>query len=376
MKKARQGWVWLAVLLVIFVAISYFSYTPKPQLYPNYVSDSPSPTGVKGLYTYLNKERKAKRWSHTPDLLPRGQANQLLMMVEPSIIPDEKQMKAYMDFVAAGNTILLLKNNPKGMFDFKTAPIADVDDENTVMKVVDQNKKAYKAEIRSDFRLETRQGDIVLLHDQAGTVALKRNVGKGQLIVSVTPEWLTNGNILAKDHLPLVISLLNESGAPSILFDEYLHGKEDASSTLTVYPKWFILLILQGIILAILWLWLQGKRFGPIFAPREDSVRFSDEGIRALSAWYLRGRRYHDSLLIQADYVKLLLQEHWQIPYSREWQNLSDFLERKWQGMKPTEIHSFLKGLVAVLEKEKISKQEYLLWSRKLDQLQKEVEQG
>lgn len=376
MKKARQGWVWLAVLLVIFVAISYFSYTPKPQLYPNYVSDSPSPTGVKGLYTYLNKERKAKRWSHTPDLLPRGQANQLLMMVEPSIIPDEKQMKAYMDFVAAGNTILLLKNNPKGMFDFKTAPIADVDDENTVMKVVDQNKKAYKAEIRSDFRLETRQGDIVLLHDQAGTVALKRNVGKGQLIVGVTPEWLTNGNILAKDHLPLVISLLNESGAPSILFDEYLHGTEDASSTLTVYPKWFILLILQGIILAILWLWLQGKRFGPIFVPREDSVRFSDEGIRALSAWYLRGRRYHDSLLIQADYVKLLLQEHWQIPYSREWQNLSDFLERKWQGMKPTEIHSFLKGLVAVLEKEKISKQEYLLWSRKLDQLQKEVEQG
>ncbi len=34
----------------------------------------------------------------------------------------------------------------------------------------------------------------------------------------------------------------------------------------------------------------------------------------------------------------------------------------------------FLNGLTNILEKEKISKQEYLLWSKKLDRLRKEVE--
>jgi hypothetical protein len=38
------------------------------------------------------------------------------------------------------------------------------------------------------------------------------------------------------------------------------------------------------------------------------------------------------------------------------------------------EINSFLTGLINILEKEKISKQEYLLWSKKLEELRKEVE--
>jgi len=129
------------------------------------------------------------------------------------------------------------------------------------------------------------------------------------------------------------------------------------------------------ILLLLLWLWMKGKRFGPIFVPREESVRFSDEGLKALAAWYLRGKRYHDSIIIQSDYVKLLLQERWQIPYHREWQDLSSYMEKKWTRMSANEINSFLTGLVHILEKETITKQEFLLWSKRLEQLRKEVEE-
>ena len=78
----------------------------QPKDYPAYVSDSPSPTGVKAFYTYLNKEMgSVNRWTHPPNLLPASDENQLLVMVEPSIIPDTEEMEAYIHFMKTGNTI-------------------------------------------------------------------------------------------------------------------------------------------------------------------------------------------------------------------------------------------------------------------------------
>ncbi|WP_246145561.1 DUF4350 domain-containing protein [Bacillus rubiinfantis] len=375
MKKAKQSGIWLAALVIMFMIVSYFAFSPKPKLYPSYDSQSPSPTGIKALYTYLNKELEAKRWSHEPEYLSKEKDGKLLLMVEPRITPDSEEMKTYVEFIKAGNTILLLKTNPKGMFDVNTDYVAE-DAEEGAITIHDSTKKSHQAEVSSYVRLETKAGDERLLYDDAGTIALKRTIGEGQLIVAVTPQWLMNSNILKHEHLQLAVQLLNQSKATSVLVDEYLHGAGETPSPLTVYPQWFLIFLAQGIIAAVLWLWLKGKRFGPIFTPREASVRFSDEGIRALAAWYLRGHRYHDSLLMQADYVKVILQEKWYIPYNRGWNELASDIERRWKGIKPGELRAFLTGLSTVLEKEMISKQEYLLWSQKLDRLQKEVEQG
>ncbi|WHY88835.1 DUF4350 domain-containing protein [Neobacillus novalis] len=375
LKPKRQGWIRLTVLLLIFILISLYVSSQKPKQYPNYVSGSPSPTGVKAFYTYFKKEVHVNSWTADPKKLPKQGEEKLLVMVEPFFIPDTEEMEAYQDFMKAGNTILLFKSNPKGMFDLDTVP--EQTSPNNEVKWYGKNQGTYKAEMNSPIRIVTNKDDVVLLDDAGGSaIALKRPVGKGQLIVAITPEWLTNDKLLQDDNLPLVLNLSNEGKAPTVLFDEYLHGSQNSSSIMTVYPMWFLLFILQGILLMMLWLWFKGKRFGPLFVPREETVRFSDEGIRAITAWYLRGRRYHDSLLIQADYLKLLLQERWRIPYRVEWSELSSFLERKNRGMQANEIRPFLIGLTHILEKEKVSKQEFLLWSRRLEQLRKEVEEG
>jgi hypothetical protein len=366
-----RAWMWLIILLSLFLVFSYLSYSPKPQYYPDYVTNSPSPTGVKAFYTYIEKEKAGERWNHTPELLKATVDRQLLVMVEPSFIPEKAEMNAYIRFMKAGNTIVLLQNNPQGMFDVKTGSV----EPNKEMKIYTQEHTSYHAEIDSAVRLQTEKEDQVLLSDQAGPIAVKKSFGKGHLIVAVTPEWMTNDSLLKKDHLPLLFYLLNEEEANTILFDEYIHGGENASTFWNVYPMWFLLLVLEGILLMVLWLWAKGKRFGPIFEPREASIRFSDEGIHALAAWYLRGKRYHDSIKIQADYIKLVLKETWQIPYNREWKDLSSTFEKKWTGLSAYEINSFLTGLVTILEKEKITKQEYLLWSKKLDELRREVEE-
>jgi Domain of unknown function (DUF4350) len=352
--------------------------SPEEKRYSNYLSQSPSPSGVKAIFTYLESEKNSvEKWSQSPEMLPNKAENQILIMVGPYFIPDQEEMEAYQSFMEAGNTILLFKESPKGMFDVRTAPLEEsvaTDEEVTV--VTDGEGKAHKAEIGSSIRLKANEKDEILIKDESGIIAFKRAFGKGQLIVSNSPNWMTNGSILEQDHLSLVVSFINESKADSILFDEYSHGQENASKIGTLYPKWFLIFIVQGTLIIVMWLLLKGKRFGPILVSRKETVRFSDERIKALAAWYIRGKRYQDSLFIQADYVKLLMQEKWGIAYGKEWKDISPQLERKWKGLPASEITSFLEGLKNVLAKRKINKKEYLLWSKKLDRLRKEVEEG
>ncbi|MBZ5751569.1 DUF4350 domain-containing protein [Metabacillus rhizolycopersici] len=369
----KGKWTWLLIVMLIIMVSSYFAEVGQPKKYPDYVSYSPFPTGVKAFYSYLEKEMDSvNKWTQPPNLLPASDKNQLVVMVEPSVTPNSDEIAEYITFMEAGNTILLLKENPRGLFDLR---IMFNDEFSVPLTLADKNGRQYNSELESVVFFETDVQDEILLHSENGhPVALKRAYGKGQLIVANTPGWMTNGNILEADHLPILLTLIKEVNPETVFFNEYVHGQQDATSMVNVYPKWFSLVLIQGAILTCLFLWYQGKRFGMIVIPREDTVRFSDERIKALAAWYIRSRRFQDSLHIQADYVKLLLQERWGISYSKEWIDIERYLLEKLKGMPEAEIRSFLEGLSKILKEERLTKQEYLTWSKKLDQLRKEVE--
>ena len=365
--------MWLTVLLLLFIFISYFFLAQAPKQYPNYVSESPSPTGIKAFYTYLKQEKEANRWSNSPQLLKNMGENKTLIMVEPFFTPSEKEMRAYFDFIEAGNTIILLQKNPKGMFDLQVEMIESA---KPINRVTDQNGNGYRAVVTSPVRLAANNSDEILLQDKEGTIALIKTYGKGQLIASITPEWLINSKILTEDHLSLIQAFFNQSDSQSFLIDEYTHLGQNAPTMMKLYPEWFLLMLLQGCILMILLLWYKGKRFGAVIIPREDSVRFSDEGIKALAAWYIRGRNYRESLNIQADYIKLLMQERWGTAINMNWIDMANQLERRLTEKTATDVKSLISGLQDVLKKEKVNKQEYLLWSKRLNRLKKEVEEG
>ncbi|WP_373894404.1 DUF4350 domain-containing protein [Virgibacillus natechei] len=372
--SGRRTLLWLAVLLLVVVVISYFIAPDKPEEHPAFVSESPSPTGVRALYTYLHNETgSVERWTHDPEHLPVREADQLLIMAEPFFIPDQGKMDDYISFMESGNTILLLKTNPDGMFGLNTTPVEDAANNEVIHNNTGTNYQAVKS---SPVRIEAGVEDDILLHDEAGAIAIKRAYGNGTLIAATAPDWMTNSRILDEDHMPLLQELIQEETQEwdAILFDEYMHETGHASSLTNLYPDWLLVLGVQAILLTLMWLWLQGKRFGPIIEPREETVRFSDERIRALASWYQKGHRYQDSLAIQADYVKLLLQERWAIPYYKDWTDIKGQLEQRWEGQPSEGVGAFLDGLIHVLRKAHVNKQEYLLWSKKLDRLQKEVE--
>ncbi|WP_339146045.1 MULTISPECIES: DUF4350 domain-containing protein [unclassified Sutcliffiella] len=371
----KKSWLWLGLLLLLFLICSYFILSKQPKEFAPFDSKSPSPSGIKAFYTYLDHETfDVDRWEQPSTLLPETQGRQLLLMVEPYFIPDTEAMEAYISFMEKGNTILLMKTNPRGFFDLQTTFVQLLLPETTVF---DSHEKRHVADTYSTVRMDVSEDDEVLLSDLHGAIAVKRTYGDGSLIVSLAPNWLMNGEILAKDHLPLILGLLQEEGVDytNILFDEFNHG-EIGSTSLDVYQDWFLLLLFQSLLMACFLLWMLGKRFGPILHPREETVRFSDESIRALAAWHLKGNAYHHSLLTQANYVKYSMQDKWGVPFNKDWKDCDGILYRKWKSKDNEEIDLFLHQLTTMLGKEKISKQEYLLWSKQLDTLRNEVEEG
>ncbi|WP_010530895.1 DUF4350 domain-containing protein [Lentibacillus jeotgali] len=367
---SRRALIWLAAVLLLFIGISYIIAPDTPKEYPAFVSESPSPTGVKAFYTYMDNQTGAvNRWRHSPELLTGRGNNQLLIMVEPSFTPGTEEMEDYMAFMESGNTILLLKTNPDGMFGTETVPAQDASGD-----ITDQNENVSTAEINSAFRLNPSNNDNILLKDEAGAIATKSTFENGALITAVAPEWMMNAKILEQDHLELILSFVHagNTGWETVYFDEYLHRSNNAPSLTALYPYWILVLGFQAVLFAALWLWFQGKRFGPVKVPREETVRFSDERIQALAAWYQRSRQYRDSLQIQADYLKMLLQERWGIPYYKNWVDIQEQLDQKAEA--GPDMKNDIDGLTNVLQKERIDKKTYMSWSKRINRLRKEVE--
>src|SRR5699024_7647991 len=375
MRTSKKTWIWLIVILLLFITVSYFLVSKKPKEYPGYVSESPAPTGTKAFYTYLdNTVDKTDRWEHSPDFLTKQDNNEILLMIEPFFVPESVRMREYTDYVQAGNTIILFKNNPDGMFDVSTNPVMLQEDEARI--ITDQQGEEYKAIVPSPKRIEEEKGDEILLEDETGVLALKRPIGEGNLIGVNSPNWLTNDYILDENHLELIFKLLQtEEAYSTVLFDEYIHGGGHAPSTSALYPKWMLVLAMQLIVFMLLWLLYKGKRFGPVRIPREEMVRFSNEQTSALAAWYKKSKRYRDALELQADYLKLLLQEKWGIAYQRSWQDCSELLAKKDKQMSEEGAQRFTYDLTNLLNKESVNKQEYLAWSKKLDWLERRVEE-
>ncbi|WP_062051386.1 DUF4350 domain-containing protein [Bacillus sp. JCM 19034] len=231
-KTSKKAWVWLPILLIIFFVSSFIAIGQPPREYPAFLSHSPSPTGVKALYTYLDEELEAvKRWTHSPDMLTTVGGDQVLVMIEPSFIPSSAEMNEYEEFMAAGNTIMLFSENPAGMFGLRYDPLTYLPEDEPIHS---KNEEFY-ADFRSPIRLVASEEDEILLEDDQGVIAFKRQVGDGYLMVINEAGWLVNQYILDEDHIPLILFLLDEAESASVLFDDYVHGAENATSMLSTY---------------------------------------------------------------------------------------------------------------------------------------------
>lgn len=354
---------------VLLTAATIASFV-QPESYPPYSSQSPSPTGTKAFYTYMKKENQVSRWNNHPNQLANVQEEQLLLMVEPAYTLGKAELEPYKQWMRKGNTIWLMIEKPSALFNTKSI---SVNPATRPVEVQGLSNETNSALVPSTTRLRLTEGDEALLTDERGVIALRRSYGKGELIVSITPNWVMNSNIVKQDHPRLLDLLLKEAGTGNILFDEYIHGEGNLPNVFSIYPLWIIVIALQTAVIAILWLWMKGKRFGPIYTPRSSTVRFGDERIQALASWYVRSGFYYESIRIQEQYLRTLIRERWGISLTASWEEVCQSLSAYQTEAEQHRWQHLTSGMDQLDQPKSITKSTYLSWCKTIDQLRKEV---
>ncbi len=367
-------WIWVALGITLFLGLGMLYGGNKPIQYPNYVAASPSPTGVKAFYTFLRNEyHHVQVWKKPVTSLPTIENNQLMITIKPNEQFQEGETNKWMKWLNTGNKLLLISDNPNGYFNIDTSPIKDTN-QNEVFIFSTSDNKSYRATVNSNVRITPKSEDNILLRDNIGIIALSRPFEKGKLIVLLTPEWVSNGEILKQNNLELLLPLIQNEAPSVIWFNDYIHGYKTVFTLFEVYPKWFLFLFFQAIITLLLWVWYKGKRFGPIELPREWTVRYGDERIRAIAAWYLRGKFYKESLDIQIEYLQHLVMEKWGIPSHSDRISWISEVTPRLVNDKRKQWKQYWQELMVLTQREKIAYKDFLLWSKRLDEMYKEVE--
>lgn len=370
-----RRWVFLLSCAILFVGIALIISSDEPRSYPKYESSSPSPTGLKGFDLYLKRHfQSVGVWRKKAQQMPDLQVKQLMIMVGPYQSLNHTQASKWKKWMRRGNDLLLVDRHPQS-FDIRTHSVAKwVPNPKDSITGEQDLKGTYIGSVSSSWRIHLKSGDHVLLKDSQGVLAISRQYGKGHLMVLLTPNWFANDHILDHDHLNMILPLINRASAKRVWINENIHGAQGMPSMLSVYPKWFLFLFGDLLLLTLLWLWYKGKQFGPVELPREGAVRFGDERLHAAAAWYRRGKFYHEAIAAQTDYLRHLIQEKWGISTQIELKDMLLASQRRLSNEQIQFWQSNLQEIDEILDHRKaMNQKDFLKWTRVLDEMRKEV---
>ncbi len=366
-KKAILLFLGLFTLLIV---ASYYLTEPALEEYPAYRVDSPAPDGTKAFYQSLNElNLPVERFTNHPRQLST-ESKTGLFLFNPPMFMEADLINQYMAFVEDGGILFFITDQPVELFNLNIKPV-DISEDEGMVAISDE---AYRGSLNSWMRLVPEPNDETLISDDYGVIALSKPYGSGQIVQIVEPSWFSNESILENDHLAIIAEGFDLQKFDQLYFETYHYITETSLSVLDVTPDPIILLSLIVLTVAVLYLWQKGKRYGPARGLREQDVRFGDERIRALANWQIKGRNYHEALTTQVDYLKLSIFERTGLPITASKADYQNVLERLLINHKQKSIRAFTDQLEAVLDSDQVNKQEFLEWTKRIEQIQRGVE--
>ncbi|GFZ78214.1 hypothetical protein GCM10008018_24600 [Paenibacillus marchantiophytorum] len=314
MKGLNKLHVGLALSILAFLALGYWLVKPKLPDQPPNLSFSADLDGTKAWKELLTtKQAAVKEWRLDWKHLPQAQA-MLLVAVQPLNVSkaDREQL---LRWVRQGNDAVLFDQNPEAwdLVDIQQVEGAVGTGQLTAIKASPDYLQAegeWQGSVATKYRILPSSDSRTLFEDERGVLASRVEEGAGSITMVLTPEWMQNGKIDEASHFELIWPLFAKSWQ-AVWVDETHHGLGTKPGLLAVYPAWLVLASVQLGLALLLWLWLRGKRFGPVHMPRAWTVRRGDEGIHAVAAWYERLGYQHEALAHQQLHLRQLLHRRW-----------------------------------------------------------------
>ncbi|BAM46716.1 DUF4350 domain-containing protein [Amphibacillus xylanus] len=357
-------------LIGLLIIASFYLAEPALEEYPAYRVDSPAPDGTKAFYQSLETlSVPVERFTKHPNQL-KVDGDIALFLFGPPLLMEQHLIDHYLNFVDRGGTIFIVADQHTELFPFNIEPVSLLDESGSI----NVDGELYQAELNSWIRLSPSADDQILITDDYGVIALSKSFGSGEIIQMIEPSWFTNELILAEDHLEIIASVLSDKDFDRLYFETYHYLTGTKLTVLDITPDPILLLGMILITLVVMYLWLKGKRFGPALSLREQEVRFGDERIRALANWQIKGRNFHEALMTQVNFLKLTIFERVGIPTSTDMSDYQQVLQRLLVDYTDKSIKEFIDQLEAVLDSGHVNKQEFLEWTKRIDQIQRRVE--
>ncbi|WP_171687483.1 DUF4350 domain-containing protein [Paenibacillus planticolens] len=313
-KGPNKLYAGLALSIVLFLGLGYWLVKPKLPDQPPYLSFSADVDGTKAWKELLGtKQTAVKEWRLDWKYLPSGRS-MLLVAIQPSAVTksDREQL---LKWVQAGNDAILFDRDPERWTTWEVIPVEGSAKDNSLSTIRVQPgytpaEGTLTGRVDTRYRIMPDDGGQVLFEDDRGVLASRVQEGAGSITVVLTPEWMQNGTIDEASHFELVWPLFAKSW-DAVWVDETHHGFGTKPGLLAVYPAWLVLASVQLGLALLLWIWLRGKRFGPVHTPRAWTVRRGDEGVHAVAAWYERLGYRHEALAQQQLFLRQLLHQRW-----------------------------------------------------------------
>ncbi|WP_204669649.1 DUF4350 domain-containing protein [Gracilibacillus alcaliphilus] len=369
----KKIWIIGIIFFLMLIGVSFFTANNSPKHYPPYLVESPSPNGLKALYTYL--ENNGYQVSQENGLSPAS-TNTMRILVSPPIFSDQTVVNTYQSYIEEGNTLVIVKENPEGLLGISTE-FSNLQLSSDSSGLINHGTEQFEVNMNSTQTLVTEPDDhIILSTEQNNAIALERQVGDGSLIVLTEPNWLVNDQITEADHTAAIFATIPFDKDQPIVFDEYTVTTPGNVSPFALYPGWAYVLLVQGIILTIFILWKQGKRFGPVRPVREETVRFSDERLKAIAIWQTKGKNYTHALQGQIQYIKEAIRLRYGLPYSYSWNERLTVIQDRITNLTEEQVSRLAEQLQAIENNQSVNKQEFVTLTKMIETIRKEVEEA
>ena len=341
------------VIIGLLVLLNTLTYVKEDEvrdheIAPNRSTYHSGPTGTRALHDFLNESGyKVIRWRETPERL-FGAAGSLIhtfvVVGETQIVFTEEEALALKNWVASGKRLVIIDRT----IDLRLVPesggwkvisqlgaLPGIDTDPSDVKQMTENVTAFRPvqptqlttnvstvmpsrfasrimihrpkKNEDDFNLEefgevvppepyaatTSQAPVVHISDQSGPILVDYTYGLGRIVVLTDPYIVSNGGIRLNDNLQLALNTLVGVGG-LIAFDEYHQGKGVTQNAFASYFAGTPVLgfAAQAVLLILLIVWTNGRRFGrPLPLPQVDR-RSSLEFVASMAELQERSRAF------------------------------------------------------------------------------------
>ncbi len=224
-----------------------------------------------------------------------GKALESLDTVTESLI-DPKKEEGIAAWIKRGNTLVVMGLSTPVARLLMSVPVTRAEFSTRQ----DSPEGPVKIETTRRFQLDPKQKDNkdeALLSDRFGATVWQQKLGKGRIVFAVTPHLGANAYQDEAGNFPFLAKIVfhkGDSSAPKVrlVVDEYLHGYKDrdvvthesAQDWLGYLAKTPLLpIFVQGLILVLLFVWAENRRFGPAQVVKPPTVDNSQSYIQALA---------------------------------------------------------------------------------------------